>query len=166
MDDTDTLAERLDRIHLRVRAPGLELYGELSDRQRIAISFGEDTYPWLAESRLEQALAALARLLAAGWGQEYHEAMRDSGLAVSLPPDLDDDDYERARAELVATGASADGLVTISATNLRDFTVRVPRGTIREVPEQRFVASAAEAAAAFLADHMAKIRELQRRHLS
>lgn len=42
-------------------------------------------------------------------------------------------------AVLVATGASVDGLVTISATNLRDFTVRIPRGTIREVPEQRFL---------------------------
>ncbi|TCO55975.1 hypothetical protein [Actinocrispum wychmicini] len=162
----DTLAERLDRIHLRVRVPGMAIYGELSDRRRIAISFGEDTYPWMNEPRLEQALAVVARLLTAGWAQEYHRAMRNSGLEVSLSPDLRDDDYEQARAELTATGASADGLVTISAVNLRDFAVGITRGTIREVPEREFVASANEAAAAFLADHMAKIRELQHRHLS
>jgi hypothetical protein len=161
----DTLAERLDRIHLRVRVPGMEIYGELRDRQRIEISFGEDTYSWMAESRLEQALAVLARLLTAGWGQEYHQAMRNSGLEVSLSPDLRNDDYEQARAELTATGESADGLVSISAVNLRDFSVRIPRGTIREVPERQFVASASEAAATFLADHLAKIRELQQRHL-
>lgn len=161
----DTLAERLDRIHLRVRVPGMEIYGELSDRQRIEISFGEDTYPWMAESRLEQALAVLARLLTAGWGQEYHQAMRDSGLEVSLSPDLRNEDYEQARDELTATGASADGLVSITAVNLRDFSVRVPRGTIRDVPEETFVASANEAATAFVTDHLAKIRELQQRHL-
>ncbi|HEY4024301.1 MAG TPA: hypothetical protein VGM75_36835 [Pseudonocardiaceae bacterium] len=159
----DTLAERLDRIHLRVRAPGVEIYGELSDRERIAISFGEDTYQWLAESRVEQALAAIARLLSAGWGQQYHQAIRDSGLEV-LSPELRDASYEQARAELTATGTSADGLVSFSAVNLRDFRVRVPPGTIRAVPEATFVASANEAAGALVADHMAKIRELKRRN--
>ena len=161
----DTLAERLDRIHLRVRVPGMEIYGELRDRRRIEISFGEDTYSWMSESRLEQALAVLARLLTAGWGQEYHQAMRNSGLEVSLSPELRNEDYEQARAELTATGTSADGLVSISAVNLQDFTVRIPRGTIREVPEPKFVTSANEAAAAFLADHMAKILELQHRYV-
>jgi hypothetical protein len=148
---------------LRVRAPGVEIYGELSDRERFAISFGEDTYQWLAQSRLEQALAVIARLLSAGWGQQYHQAMRDSGLEV-LPPELRNQDYEQARSELTATGVSADGLVSISAVNLQGFRVRIPRGTIRAVPEEKFVASANEAAGAFLADHMAKIRELKRQH--
>ena len=162
----DTLAERLDRIHIRVRVPGMEIYGALRDRQCAEISFGEDTYSWMAESRLEQALAVVARLLAAGWGREYHQAMHESGLEVTLPPDLRNDDYERARAELTATGTSADGLVRISAVNLQDFTVHIPRGTIREVPEQEFVASAGEAATAFLADHMAQIQQLQHRYLA
>lgn len=35
----DRLAERLDRIHLRARVPGMEIHGELRDRQRIEISF-------------------------------------------------------------------------------------------------------------------------------
>jgi hypothetical protein len=160
----DTLIERLDRIRLRVQAPGVEIYGELSDRERIAISFGEDTYSRLAESRVERALAAIARLLSARWGKRYHQAMRDSGLAV-LPPELRNKDYERARAELTATGVSADGLVSISAVNLRDFRVRIPDGTIRAVPEAKFVASANEAAVGFVADHLAKIRELKRQHL-
>lgn len=158
-----TLAERLDRIQLRVRAPGVEIYGELSDRNRIAISFGQDTYRWLAESRVEQALAMIARLLSAGWGQRYHQAIRDSGLEV-LSPELRDAGYERARAELTAVGTSADGLVSFSAVNLWDFRVRIPQGTISAVPEATFVASANEAACAFVADHMAKIRELKRRH--
>ncbi|HJP73807.1 MAG TPA: hypothetical protein VJ914_06045 [Pseudonocardiaceae bacterium] len=159
----DTLAQRLDRIQLRVRAPGVEIYGALCDRARIAISFGEDTYPWLAESRVEQALAVIARLLSAHWGRRYHQAIRDSGLTV-LPPELRDPDYEQARAELTATGTSADGLVSFSAVNLRDFRVRIPPGTIRAVPEATFVASANEAAGAFVADHLAKIRELKQRH--
>jgi hypothetical protein len=157
----DTLAERLDRIHLRVRVPGVEIYGELTDRRRIAVSFGEDTYASQSEARLEQALAVVARLLTAGWGQEYHRALRGSGLAVS--PELRNDTFERARAELVATGVSADGLVSISAVNLRDFSVHVRRGTVSRVPERMFVAAVNEAAAAFLADHLAKIRELQHR---
>ena len=119
----------------------------------------------MSEFRLEQALAVLARLLTAGWGQEYHWAMRNSGLEVPLSPDLRNDDYEQAGAELNATGEPADGLVSVSAVNLRDFSVRIPRGTIREVPERQFVASANEAAAAFLADRLAKIRELQQQHL-
>lgn len=159
----DTLADRLDRIRLRVRAPGVEIYGELSDRDRISISFGEDTYQGLTESRVERALAMIARLLSANWGQRYYQAMRDSGLEL-LPPEFRDAGYEQARAELTATGTSADGLVSFSAVNLRDFTVRIPRGTIRAVPEATFVASANEAAGALVADHLAKIRELKRRH--
>lgn len=159
------LDERLDGIHIRVRVPGAEIYGELRDRRCVDVTFGPDTYGWSSETYLEQAVATLGRLLTARWTEAYHAALRDSGLAVTPLPGSRSTDYERARERIEATGASADGRVVISAVGLRNFAVRIRPGTVRELPEQDFAERVRDAAAVFLTDHMNQVRELQRTHL-
>lgn len=155
------LGDRLDGIRLRARVPGTEISGELCNRKEISISFGSDSYPWLREPQLEGYLASLARLLCAGWQRESELALRDSFLDVDPPQDARSQGYERAREQLEASGSSADGRVTVSAVGLRNFTVHITPGTLRELAEHEFVARVREAATAFLADHMARIHDLK-----
>jgi hypothetical protein len=160
----ELLADRLDRIHLRVRVPGAPIYGELRHQREISISFGQDTYRWTNESQLQHALATLARLLSAGWAQEYNAALSDCGMEVVPPPEVRARGYEQARDKIQSMGMSADGRIAIVAIGLRDFAARIVPGTIRELSEQEFKAGVREAATAFLNNHMDQIRELQREY--
>lgn len=162
----ELLADRLDRIHLRVRVPGAPIYAELRHQREIGISFGQDTYRWTNEAQLQHALATLARLLSAGWAHEYTAALRDCGLEVVPPPEVRARGYEEARDKIEAIGTSGDGRVAIVAIGLRDFAARIVPGTVRELSEQRFTACVREAATAFLDNHMAQIRELQRQYFT
>lgn len=159
------LADRLDGIRVRVCVPGTEIRAELSERTRIDVSFGEGTYEWLHEGDLQHHLATLARLLVTGWMRDYRAALTANDLLPAPPEELRNRDYERARDELVASGASGDGRVTVSAIGLRDFTVRIVPGTLRELTEDRFRSCVGEAATAFLADHMNRIHLLKFRLL-
>jgi hypothetical protein len=161
----ERLADRLDGIHLRVRAPGTEIYGELRHQRDVGITFGQDVYRWTNESTLERALVAVARLLSAGWAREYHAALRAAGLEVFPPPQLRDPEYEQEKSRIEAIGMSANGRVTIVAIGLREFAARIAPGTVRELSEQEFTASVRDAAAAFVASHLAGLRELQRRYV-
>lgn len=160
------LGERLDNIHVRVRVPGTEIKGELRHRNELSISFEAGTYQWLRESRLQHQLATLARLLCAGWTREYLAALNSSFLRVEPGEVAWNNDYEKARNQIEASGSSGDGRITVSAVGMENFSVRIIPGSLRELSEQEFVTRTGEAAAAFLADHMAQVHELKNRLLT
>jgi hypothetical protein len=155
-----TLGERLDGIHIRVRVPGTEIEAELRDRTNVTIHFGRSVYEWLNEPHLEHYLATLARLLYTEWVRQYRAALSGSAVEVDVARHQE---FFAAREQLTASGRSADGRVTISATGMQDFHVRIAPGTVRELGEREFVASTTGAVAAFLADQRAKIGELKER---
>lgn len=158
------LADQLAGIRVAARVPGTEIHGEVrGGRGDVGVSFGQDTYQWLKESHLEHHLATLARLLTAGWTREYRTVLSDSLLCVDPSAEVRNQDYERARDAIAATGSSADGRIVVSAVGLRDFTVRVRPGTVRELREQEFTARVREAADAFRTDYLDQIRELKLR---
>lgn len=72
------LADRLDGIRVRVRAPGADIEAELRNRTDITITFGESVYEFADERGLERSLAALARLVYAGWLRQYRAAIDES----------------------------------------------------------------------------------------
>jgi hypothetical protein len=157
------LAERLDNIRVQVRAPGAEIQAELSSRNIITLSFGESVYAFISERYLEHALASLARLLFAGWVREHRAAIADTGLNID-PKDQHDLRFRDERQEIRSSGESSDGRVRLSAVGMDDFTVRIKRGTVRELREREFVARVGEAASALLADYRAQVRELKKRY--
>jgi hypothetical protein len=161
-----SLGERLDAIHLRVRVPGTEIEAELRDRRDVTISFGPDSYDWLSERDLEQYMASLARLLYTAWVRAYKDALSDSFLEAAASPDQRERDFLAARAEVRASGASSDGRVTISAVDMHEITVGIPRGTLRALTEVQFAAATREAVVALLADHMSKVNELKVKFLT
>ncbi len=157
------LAERLDNIRVRVRAPGADIEAELSARNTITLSFGESVYEFIRERYLEHALASLARLLFAGWLREYRAAIADTGLNID-PKDQHDLNFRDERQDLQSSGESSDGRIRLTAVGMDDFTVRITRGTVRDLREREFVARVGEAAAALLGDYRTQVRDLKKRY--
>ena len=157
------LAERLDSIHVRVRAPGTEIEAELRNGTDITISFGEGVYEFLNESGLERHLASLARLLYAAWLRQYRAAIDDSALDIA-PHDDRDHEFLRERSQLESAGASGDGRITFSAVGMRDISVRIVPGTVWQLTEDQFAARTKEAVALLVQDYRAKVRQLKIRY--
>ncbi|MGK3199778.1 hypothetical protein [Amycolatopsis sp. MEPSY49] len=137
------LAERLDGIRVHVRAPGTEIEAELRQRTGITLSFGESVYDFIDESALERALAATARLLWVGWQWQYRAAIEGTNLNIDAD-DLRDSNFFADRAKVEAVGASNDERITTTAVGMETFSVHIAPGTVRELPEDEFAASASE----------------------
>ncbi|WP_067580749.1 hypothetical protein [Nocardia terpenica] len=157
------LAERLDNIRIRVRAPGTEIEAELSRRTDIELFFEDGAYAFADEPMLEQALTSIAELLWAGWRQQYRRAIEYANLIVDAV-DSTDIDFFAERDKTEAAGASSDHRITISTIGMRNFSVHIAPGTIREITESQFGGSVAEAAALLIQDYQAKVRELKQRY--
>jgi hypothetical protein len=161
-----SLAERLDAIRVHVKVPGADIEAELRGRTDVTLSFGRSVYEWLNEANLERFLAALARLLYVEWTRQYRAALsepfRDAGTAESQR----DRDFLAERDTLEAGGTSTDGRITVSATGMHNFSVRITRGSLRELSEREFVAGTREAVVSFLDDQRAKVRELKLRYFT
>jgi hypothetical protein len=153
----------LDGIRVRVRAPGADVEAELRQRTGITLSFGESVYDFINESALERVLASLARLLWAGWQRQYRAAIEETDLNIDAD-DLRDSNFFADRAKVEAFGASSDKRITITAVGMENFSVQIAPGTVREVPEDRFAANAADAATKVIQDFQAKVDELKKRY--
>jgi hypothetical protein len=157
------LAERLDDIRIRVRAPGAEIEAELSSRNSIILSFGESIYEFISERFLEHQLVSVARLLHAGWQREYRSAVDGTGLNID-PTDQHDLNFRDERRLIEASGASSDGRVRLSTVGMTDFSARIKRGTVRELRQREFVARVREAAAALIDDYRTQVKQLKVRY--
>ncbi|MYW91154.1 hypothetical protein G3I59_11185 [Amycolatopsis rubida] len=157
------LAETLDDIRVRVRAPGSDIEAELRRRTDITLSFGESVYEFIDEPALERVLAGIARLLWAGWQRQYRAAIDETDLNIDAD-DARDSNFFADRAQVEAIGGSADERITISAAGMADFSVRVKPGTVREIPEDQFSASVSEAAAKLIQDFQLKVDDLKKRY--
>ena len=157
------LAERLDGIRVRVRAPGADIEAELRQRTTITLWFGESVYEFVSEPALEQALAGLARLLWAGWQRHYRAAIDETDLNIEID-DLRDSNFFSERAQVAAVGASVDERIRVSAVGMENFSVRIEPGTVRDITEDEFTAGAAEAATRVIEDFQAKVDELKKRY--
>lgn len=159
------LAERLDNIRVRVRAPGTEIEAELSRRTNIELFFEDSAYAAADEPMLEQELASIAKLLWVGWQQQYRRAIEYTNLIVDAVNSTDLDFFaDRDKTE--AAGTSSDHRITISTIGMRNFSVHIKPGTIREITQSQFGRSAAEAATLLIQDYQAKVQELKQRYYS
>ncbi|MEU7146139.1 hypothetical protein ABZ942_42335 [Nocardia sp. NPDC046473] len=157
------LAERLSGIRVRVRAPGTEIEAELSGRTDIALFFGENAYAFADEQILEQALTSIAKLLWVGWRRQYLRAIEDTNLIVGAV-DSTDTKFFAERDQVEAVGVSSDHRITVSSTGMRNFSVHIEPGTVRELAESQFGSGVAEAAALLIQDHQEKVQGLKQRY--
>lgn len=154
------LAERLDAIQVRVKAPGAEVEAELRNRRDFTLYFGDSVYEFIDEKALERALASLARLLYAGWQREYMRAIEDTSIRV-LPDDQYDINFREESRQIEVTAESHDGRVKLSAVGMDEFTAEIEHGTLRKLKEHEFANRVAETASLLLDRHDAKATELQ-----
>lgn len=157
------LAEKLDGIRVHVRAPGTEIEAELRQRTGITLSFGESVYGFINESALERVLASTARLLWAGWQRQYRAAIDETGLNIDID-DLRDSNFFADRAKVEAIGESNDNRIMITAIGMENFSVHIKPGTVREISEDQFAASASEVAMKLIWDFQFKVDDLKKRY--
>lgn len=157
------LAERLDNIRVRSRAPGVGIEGELRNRSEITLEFEESVYDFIDERALERALGDLARLLYAGWQRQYREAINETDLDID-PNDRHDFNFRDEANTIEASGEPEDGRFVLSTVGMQEFTAKVKRGTVRELREREFVSLVSEAASLLIYNYQAKIDELKVRY--
>jgi hypothetical protein len=159
------LAERLAGMRVRASLPNGGVSGEFSAERGVDISFSWGTYRTLDERELERRLASLAKLLRVAQAREYYAAVSEAfGRTVTkeLPPLTPRDvAYDKARAELVAEGWSADGRVGVAVRGMAAWTVRIAGGTLRALDEREFAERFRQAGAELLRDQAAKIQALK-----
>jgi len=159
------LADRLDRMQVQVVSPDGHISALLRNRSEVVIEFQPGSYARYGERAAEDQLSAVARLLWAGRTREYFAALSEAfGTPISgESPAIGERDrrYRAARDELIAEGASADGLVYVGAQGMRVFVVRIADGALRTLSEAEFVANVDEASQAMITDQFAKIRMLK-----
>jgi hypothetical protein len=158
---TTTHSERIDAIRLDVAVPGTEIRAQLRDRDQVTLSFGRGRYDYMRERDLEHHLATLARLLYTGWIRAYRATISETMLDSFDPESQTDQEYAAARDRLTSRGASGDGRITMTASGMREVTVKVAAGTIDELDENEFSDATREAVAALIADHLAQVEELK-----
>lgn len=157
------LAERLDSIRVRVTAPGVELHAELRNRRELSISFGESVYEFIDERVLERALSGLAKRLYTGWLRQYREAVSTTSLNIEANDQHDFNFQEEIHAVEVSV-ESSDGRITLATVGMRDFSVGLRRGTVRELREDEFVARIIEVAPLLIDRYQAQVSELKARY--
>jgi hypothetical protein len=141
----------------------MEIEAELRQRTDISLSFGESVYEFVDESALERALAGIARLLWVGWQRQYRAAIEETDLNIDAD-DLRDSNFFADRAKVEAIGESGDERIRISALGMENFSVHVKPGTVREISDDQFSASASEAATKLVQDFQVKVDELKKRY--
>ncbi|WP_218023431.1 hypothetical protein [Nocardia altamirensis] len=129
----------------------------------VTFSFGESVYGLANESRLALAMEAIGRLLRIGWVRQYRKALEGTHLFTDAhdPQNLA---FFADRAEIESIGESSDGRFTISSVGMESFSVDIRPGTLYELSEGEFCASASEAATKLARDFLAKMQELKKQH--
>ena len=162
------LADRLDRMRIRVTSPNGKITAELYDRTAVRLSFAPGSYRWYSERTMERQLAGLGRVLWANRMKGYYQALSEAfGATVtreSTPVTQRDLAYAAARDTLVAEGRSPDGQIRITVRGMREWTIRITDGTLDALPERRFAAGVEQAASELILDQFAKVRQLKDHH--
>lgn len=162
----DVLSEFAHRFeaHVNAATPDETVFAELRGRS-VSLRFAPDYFAYTTAERLQPKVAMLGRLLWVRWTGAYYAAFSETaGYRVTYePPAATDSDrrFRAARSQLVAEGASADGLLRLSATGMWHWTITIAPHAVPAVGEVVFCRAAAEAAERLIADQCAKTAALR-----
>jgi hypothetical protein len=159
------MADRVEAIHVAASAPSGGVYGEVRGYNQLDIYFSSDFYERSGEAELARRLESLARLLWVEHRRAYEAAVADFKLYPGDRPIESDDDerFLNERAELVATGSSNDGRISVSVRGMRDWHVGIADGTVAQLREAEFLAGLRQAADRMMAHQSAGIAGLRGR---
>lgn len=163
------LADRLDGMRLRVSTPDGDITADLWERDRLSLAFRKGVYGHLYdEVGLGRRLAVLAQLLWVARTREYWRIYRDvtgdDEVGEDQPAGERDHAWRTERDELVVTGSSLHGHVTVRAVGMRQWEVGIRRGTVQDLDEQQFSTAVGEAAGELIRHQFAEIAALSGKH--
>ncbi|MFI1996291.1 hypothetical protein [Actinoplanes sp. NPDC020271] len=142
------LAERLERIHVEVASPDGSIHAAVHGRLHMSLEFRQRSYGSYDDPALGHQLGRLATLAWVRYHREYTEI--ETAYLGGYEPDRDPSDrrFEQDADELIVTGTSPDGWVSITSRALASWTVTVRSGAQRQLSQQHFIGEALAAAAA------------------
>ena len=156
------IQDRLDSLTIEAATPDGTAFAHLRGRSDIGVSLAPGYYAHATEDRLAQRLAQLGRLLWVARTREYYRLKSEQlGRTVrgeGRPADARQAARREARDAIVATGESDDGLVSLSAVGLFQWSAVVAPGTVRGVPEEAFTAACGQAGSRLVEDHLWRLK--------
>jgi hypothetical protein len=160
-----SLSERLDRMVIDASSPDGVISAELYDRDQVKLRFAPGRFAWLDERDLEHKLEALGRVVWSRRQREYYAILSDINETRidGEPAPVNDGQWEfvQRREQIVASGQSADGRISLSVKGMQHWTVRVQDGTVRELSEDAFAQGVRDAVKQLLDDQARQITELK-----
>jgi hypothetical protein len=161
------LADRLDRVVVRETSPDGRIIATQVHRNQITLQFLPGAYWRYDESMLEGQLTALARAVRSSCQRTFYETVSEvTGLSVTAAEaerELDGHDrrFREAQRELQVRAGSPGDWITVEIQGLDRWHIRIKKGALRRLSEERFVAEAMAVLGELLAAYRDRDRELR-----
>lgn len=155
--------ERLDNLEVEATSPDKQITARMRDRSHTEIVFEPYTYHHYNDAALARQLVHVMRLVWTRYEQDFQELVdaefgnppRDDAPAPEHRA------YHDRLAEVVAKGASPDGLVQLTSRALHEWTVELADDTVSRTPESTFLRSFDAALHQLLYRHRLKVLALK-----
>ena len=146
--------------------PDGRAYATITGRTLVRLSLSPGYYEWASVADLERQLTRLAKLLFVARMRAYYVArskdFEQQFTREPAPTTPRDEEYVRARSELVVDGVAAGGAIRISAVGMDSWTVHLDRDIHGRMDEHAFCDAASRAATQLVESQFAQVRALKR----
>jgi len=157
------------RPPISASSPDGAIWADTTDGTDLRISFSYATYGRYTDDILAHQLSRLGQAMWVAFQRsqnELHERQSAAFRVVVAPPARPEQTpgqaaYARALNEVVASGGSPDGSITVRTTGAISWTVLLADGTVARLGESAFVSQLTAAVQAMLADRERKIAALK-----
>lgn len=161
------LADRLDRVIVQETSPDGRITATQAHQNQITLQFLPGAYWRYDEPMLEDQLTALARAVRSSCRRTFYEAVSEvtgrSTTAEEAERELDGRTrrFHEAQQALQIRAGSPDGWIAAETQGLDRWHIRIKKGALRRLSEERFVAEAMAALGELLAAFRDRDRELR-----
>ncbi|MEV4702749.1 hypothetical protein [Actinoplanes sp. NPDC049316] len=157
------------RPEISASSPDGHIWADTTDGTDIRITFSYGAFDGYIDAVLAHQLSRLGQAMWIAFQRsqdDLHERRRHSFLVVTEPdgpPERTPEQaaYHEALNEVVATGTSPDGSITVRTTGALYWDVDFPDGTIARLGERGFISQITTAVQTMLADREKKIAGLK-----
>lgn len=159
------VSDRLDKMITEVSSPDQQMSATISERDRVELRMRPGAYQRYDERGLAHQLGRLASL---AWVEYRRGYLRVVSEATGQPAgdnqtehDSRRREFQRARAEVSAVGASPSGHIRVVSQGLVHWQVTIRDGALRQLDEERLLAEISTAVQALLTDYYLKMVRLK-----
>lgn len=157
------------RLPISASSPDGAIWADTTDGTDLRISFSYAAYGRYTDDTLAHQLSRLGQAMWVAFQRsqdELHERRSAAFRVVVNPPARPEQTpgqaaYTQALNEVVASGGSPDGSITVRTTGALSWSVLLAEGTVTRLGESTFVPQLTAAVQAMLADRERKIAALK-----